>query len=59
MEAVLLRQIAVPMDAQAALSDGLARAAGDMSEQQIANSVWALGQLRWHINPCVQRALED
>jgi hypothetical protein len=58
MEAVLLRRVAVPMDTMAAQSDALAREAGGMNAQEMANSVWALGQLRWHITQGVQRALE-
>jgi glutaminase len=58
MEAVLLRQVAVPMDTQAALCDTLAREASGMTAQGLANSVWALGQLHWHITQGVQSALE-
>jgi Protein of unknown function (DUF1601) len=58
MPAVVDREVHVPPRTHANLCSALMRQAPRMTEQQVANSAWALGQLRWHFDDGVEGALE-
>jgi hypothetical protein len=58
MPAVVDREVEVPPRTRAKLRSALVREAPGMTEQVVGNSVWALGQLRWHFDDDVKGALE-
>jgi hypothetical protein len=58
MPAVVDREVDVPPRTRTKLCSALVREAPNMNGQTCANSVWALGQLRWHFNDDVKAALE-
>jgi hypothetical protein len=58
MPAVVVCEVDVPPKTHAQLCSALVREAQRMTAQQVANSIWALGQLRWHFDDGVKGALE-